>query len=436
MARSVAGLPPGARLADYLTVGVVARYVPAATIRRILAETGTASRRQRDLPASAMVYYVIALALYMGVAYEEVLRCIVEGVHWLTGTGTPLPIAGKSGISQARTRLGVAPLAQLYTEVVRPLATPATPGAWYRQWRVVSLDGTTLDVADTPANSRAFGRPGSGRGRTAYPQVRFVTLAETGTRVLFGAALGDYSTGEISLARTVLPRLTPEMLCLADRNFYSYRLWGTAAATGAALLWRVKATVGLRRERDLPDGSYLCRTYPHNANRTRADKATDRGARWVRVIEYTVPDMPTAEARYRLVTTLLDPVAAPAAALAALYHERWQIETAFAEFKTSLRGPRVVLRSKTPALVRQEWYGLLLAHFAIRAVMHEAALAAPGGRDPDTLSFTHAVRVVRRTGPRFAAFPPDGPPDARPDPARRRPPGRRARGTARRARGA
>ena len=286
--------------------------------------------------------------------------------------------------------------------MVQPIAAPRTKGAWYRGWRLTSLDGCVLDVADTAANAAAFGRPGASRGASAYPQLRFVTLVETGTHVLFGTRCGPYRTGEITLAHEVVGALRPGMLCLADRNFLGFELWQRTRASGADLLWRAKKNVILPCEQRLPDGSYRSRIYP-----TPRDRRHGTGTVTVRVIEYTLEGVPDAEPLYRLVTTILDPAAAPAAELAALYPQRWEIETALDEFKTHLRGPRIVLRSKTPALVQQEFYGLLLAHFAIRGLMHEAALK--GDVDPDQLSFTHAVRVVRRKLPHFVAVPPSGP---------------------------
>jgi Insertion element 4 transposase N-terminal/Transposase DDE domain len=400
MARAPAGLPAGIRLTDHISLGVIARTFPPGEVRRVLAETGRASERERDLPAHVMVYYAVALALYMDSGTREVLRCLVEGLRWLWGAEA-VRVAGKSGISQARTRLGEAPLRRLCERVVRPVATPATKGAWYRRWRLVSLDGSCLDVADTEENRAAFERPGASRGESAFPQVRFVALVENGTHVLFGARLGPYEAGETTLAREALPALRAGMLCLADRQFFGHALWGEAAATGADLLWRVKRDLRLPREARLADGSFLTTVYPGEKDRRHRTAGVQ-----VRVVEYRLEGVADAEPLYRLVTTLLDPAAAPAAELAALYHERWEIEGALAELKTHLRGARVVLRSKTPALVRQEFWGLLLAHFAVRGLMHEAALRA--GEDPDRLSFLHAVRVVRRKLPVFAALPPSG----------------------------
>jgi len=400
MAGIPAGLPAGVRLSDHISLGVIARAIPLTRVRQVLAETGKASERERDLPAPVVVYYAIALALYMGSSTREVLRCLLEGLRWLWGAAA-VKVAGKSGISQARSRLGEAPLRRLYEDLVQPIATRASKGAWYRDWRLASLDGTCLDVADTEANRAAFGVPGASRGASAFPQLRLVALVENGTHVLFGARLGRYRESETTLAHDVVSALRPGMLCLADRLFFGYALWQHAAGTGADLLWRVKGNVRLPRETELPDGSYLTTIYPSEKDRRHRTNGLQ-----VRVVEYRLEGIPGAEPLYRVVTTILDPQRAPAAELAALYHERWEIEVALAELKTQLRGAQVVLRSKTPELVRQEVWGLLLAHFAVRGLMHEAALQAD--EDPDRLSFSHAVHVVRRKIPQFAALPPSG----------------------------
>ena len=402
MARTAAALPKGTRLTDYISVGVLAKTFPPARVNAILAATGKTSVRQRELPAHVVVYYVIGLALYMQVSYREVLRCLLEGVQWLLGPAAAIRVTGKSGISQARTRLGAAPLRQLYDEVVGPIAVTQTKGAWYRRWRVVTLDGSTMDVADTVDNVTAFDRPGASRGTSAYPQLRFVSLVENGTHVLFATALDRYSVGETTLAKRVLPALTPAMLCLADRSFFGWALWTQARATGADLVWRIKKNLQLPAHTRHADGSYQSVIYPSLRDRRHQTNGLP-----VRVIDYRLEGIEDAEPIYRLVTTVLHPDAAPATDLAALYHERWEIETALDELKTHLRGAQIILRSKTPELVRQEFYGLLLAHFAIRGLMHDAALTVD--EDPDRVSFVHAVRVVRRTLPRSVAIPPSGP---------------------------
>ena len=399
MPRPVRELPPGSRLTDHISLGVIAKTFPITRIEAILQQTGKASVRQRDLPAHLVVYYVIALALYMNASYREVLRCLLDGLRWLQGPQTVVKVAGKAAISRARTRLGWKVLEQLHDELVQPIATDSTPGAWYRSWRMVSLDGSTLDLADETAIEATFTRPSASRGQSAFPQLRFVSLVENGTHVLFGTRFAGYDTGEITLAKEVVDALRPGMLCLADRLFYGYELWHQASQTGADLLWRLKKNMRLPCEKRLTDGSYLSRVYACEKDQRRKENGTV-----VRVIDYEMVGVEGAEPLYRLVTTLLDPRKAPADELAPLYHERWEIETALDELKTHLRGAKIVLRSKTPDLVRQEFYGLLLAHFAIRSLMHEAALQV--GEDPDRLSYLHTVRVVRRKVALFAATPP------------------------------
>src|SRR6266702_5119634 len=399
MARTVASLPPGSRITDYVSLGVVAKFFPRAKVDAVLKQTERTSVRERDLPAHVVVYYVIALALYMRSSYREVLRCLLEGVQWLLDPSAKVKVAGKSGISQARSRLGAAPLKKLYDAVVAPIAEKRTKGAWYRQWRLMSLDGSTLDVADTVENEEAFGRPGASRGSSAYPKIRFVALLENGTHVLWAAHMDRYATDELTLAESVIPSLGKGMLCLADRFFPSYKLWRMASRTGADLLWRTRSNARLEVEKRLRDGSYLSRIYA-----STSDRRNGRNGIVVRVIDYRLKDVAGSEPLYRLITTLLDHQQAPAKELAALYQERWEIETALDELKTHLRGAQIVLRSKTPELVRQEFFGLLMAHFAIRGLMHEAALKAD--EDPDRLSFLHSVHVVQRRMARYGAIPP------------------------------
>lgn len=380
------------RLSDHISIGVLTRTYPPATIDAAVAETGKREQRHRLLPARVMVYYVMAMALFSQDAYEEVMRHLVDGLTWLSGWKTHWEVPTKAAIFKGRARLGAEPLRALFRSVVRPLGTPESRGVWYRHWRLMAIDGSTLDIADTAENDAFFGRPGASRGeRSAFPQLRLAALAEGGTHAIVDVALGPYGTGETKLAQQLLGSLQPHMLCLADRNFFSHRLWRQAQTTGADLLWRVKKDLLLVPLQDLPDGSYLSRLYL-----TAYDRQRDRNGVTVRVIEYTIddPGRPQTEAVYRLITTILDPEAAPANELAVLYCERWEIETALDELKTHQRGPRLVLRSKAPEGVIQEVYGYLLAHYAIRALMHEAALVAD--EDPDRLSFIRSLRVVRR----------------------------------------
>jgi len=387
MARTIAALSQGSRITDYISIGVITKIFPLAKVNEVLGRTGKMSQRQRDLPAHVVIYYILALTLFMQVSYQEVLRCLLEGIEWLSAPGTRVKVTGKSGISQARTRIGSHPVKELHDAVVKPIADKETKGAWYRRWRLVTLDGSTMETADNRENEAAFGRPGASRGRSAYPQIRFASLVENGTHVLFATQLGGCRTSEAALAREVIPHLEAGMLCLADRYFFGFELWQKAVGTGADLLWRVRKNVALPCLKRLPDGSYLSRIHAYRQKHRTA------GGIDVRVIEYVLEGSDSREI-YRLVTTILNPEDAPAQELAALYCERWEIEIALDELKTHLRGSRIQLRSKTPDLVRQEFYGLMMTHFAIRGLMHEAALK--GDVDPDKLSFVHAVRVVRR----------------------------------------
>lgn len=413
MARTLARLTDGSRVTDYISLGVIAKTFPKHQVEEVLKRTGRESARQRDLPAHVVVYYVIALALYMQVSYREVLRCLLEGVQWLKARAVEPKVAVKSSISEARVRLGWEPVRQLHDEIVQPIATRATQGAWYRQWRLVSLDGSKLDLPDEAENRAAFGMPGASRGASAFPQIRFVGLVENGTHVIFGSRMGACETGEATLAKEVIPQLKPGMLCLADRGFIGYAIWKRAKETGADLVWRLRNDLVFPRETDLEDGSYLSTMHPPRSVRKAVRKTVPKIGQKrkrtgipVRIVEYTLDGIPDAEVSYRVATTILEPTQAPAQELAALYHERWEIESAFDELKTHLRGRQITLRSKTPDLVRQEFYGLMMAHFAIRGLMHEAALK--GDVDPDRLSFTHAVRVIRRKMAHFASLPPSG----------------------------
>ena len=390
------------RLSDHISVGVLTRVFPPELVDRVVAEAGRAEVRHRLLPARVVVYYVLGLALFSQASYEEVMRELVEGLSWASGWSQSWNVPTKAALFKARARLGPGPLQALFEAAAVPLAAAGTKGAWYRGWQLMSIDGTCIDVADTAANEAEFGRPGSGRGEGvgAFPQARLAGLAECGTHALVAAAVGAYTTGETTLAGGLLGSLGPGMLVLADRNFYGFELWNAARATGADLLWRTKAGHVLRPDEQLPDGSWLARLRRFSNYHMRGTDVV------VRVIDYTVsdPGRPQAEDRYRLLTTITDPGAAPAAELAALYPQRWEFETALDELKTHQRGPRAVLRSKMPDGVRQEIYGYLCVHYAIRWLMHTVALEA--GADPDRLSFTRTLRAARRTARSQPGFSP------------------------------
>lgn len=383
-------------VAPVIDLGSMSSAFPLGDVERILEETNRSSQRKRKLPAYVMTYYVIALGLMASMGTREVLRHLLDRFRerrcWRG------ELASEAAITKARQRLGVEPLRKLYETFVRPIATRAIKSAWYRQWRVVSLDGTTLCTLDTPENEKRFGRPSASRGRSAWPQLRIVALLENGTRVLFAAALDAYRVAETTLVRRILGRLEDGMLCLADRGIYSYSLWTAAAATGAQLLWRVQKGIGLPEGQRLADDSYLSEIRPQGGGRKRDSIV-------VRVVSFTITLKGHSE-RYRLITTILDPLRAPALELAHLYAARWTIETAFRELKVRQRDRSLVLRSQLPDLVEQDVYGLLLAYFGIRQIMCQAA--QQDGIEPAELSFAHTLHVIIRRLPEMVAFSPSG----------------------------
>jgi hypothetical protein len=383
-------------VAPVIDLGSMSSAFPLEDVERILEETNRSSQRKRKLPAYLMTYYVIALGLMASMGTREVLRHLLDRFRERRSWRGEL--ASEAAITKARQRLGVEPLRKLYETFVRPIATRAIKSAWYRQWRVVSVDGTTLCTLDTPENDERFGRPPASRGRSAWPQLRIVALLENGTRVLFAAALDAYRVAETTLFRRILGQLEDGMLCLADRGIYSYSLWTAAKATGAELLWRVQKGIGLPEVQRLSDGSYLSEIRPQGRGRKRDSIV-------VRVVSFTITLKGRSE-RYRLITTILDPLRAPALELAHLYAARWTIETAFRELKVRQRDRSLILRSQLPDLVEQDVYGLLLAHFGIRQIMCQAA--RQDGIEPAELSFAHALHVILRRLPEMVAFSPSG----------------------------
>ena len=369
------------------------RY-PREDVQEALARTGRGSVRRRSLPAEVMVYYVIAMAVFRAVSTREVLRCLLEGLRWVSPE-LLLRVSGKSSISRARTRLGAAPFEALQEACVRPLAEASTPGAWYRGLRMVAFDGSTLALPDEQENRAHFGLPGSLRGSEGVPKLRLTVLMEVGTRAPLAWCGGPLRETETEQAERLVAHLEPGMLLLADRHDCGFPLWSRAVASGAELLWRVRSNLRFPELERCPDGSWRSVLTGSGKDRPRS-----RGTCPVRAFTYRLAGIKES---FTLATTLLDPAEAPAAELAALYHERWQIETAHDEVRTHMPGSGALLRSKTPGLVQQELHGLLLAHYAVRRLIHEAAGGA--GEDPDRLSFLHAVDVVRRRIVHPGAFP-------------------------------
>ncbi|MDO1486980.1 IS4 family transposase [Rhodococcus rhodochrous] len=378
------------RLSDLVSVGLLTRVFPAEVVDEVIAAAGRTEQRSRALPARVMAYFSIGMALYAQESYEDVFAALTDGLSWTSGWSQSWTPPSKSGIFQARSRLGHEPVRDLFTRVARPLADRETPGSWLAGRRLVAIDGTCLDLPDTPVNAEYFGRPGSGRGeKSAYPQARVVAVAECGTHAMFDAEVGPCTTSEVAMAREVIDRLQPGVVLLADRYFYGFDLWARAAATGADLLRRVKTNLRPTHVQTLADGSWLAEITASGPGRSAKQPLT------VRVIEYALDDGRENPEQYRLLTTILDPEQATATDLAFAYAQRWEVENTFDELKTHQRGPRAVLRSQSPELVLQEIWGHLCCHYAIRTLMVDAARA--GGHDPDRMSFVAALRVTRRS---------------------------------------
>jgi hypothetical protein len=358
------------------------QLIPERRLSAILSRTARSSERRRCLPADSVIWLVIARALFAADSIPKVWRRL----HPTRDHPEPTD----SAFSQARRRLGVAPLRHLFLETAGPMAAHQTIGAFYRGWRLMGLDGTTLDLPDTPDNARTFGRPTTGRAEGAFPQVRLLALCELGTHAVCGLAIKPLCHGEPSMVGPLLEHLGPGMLLIWDRGFFSYELISAVVRRGAHLLARVKSNTVLRPIRRLADGSYLAKLYPGAADRRR-----DMRGLLVRVIEYTHddPNRPGAGERHRLITDLTNPQDLPAHEAPLVYHERWEEELAFDEIKTHLSSRAIPIRSKTPAGVVQEVYGLVLAHYVVRRVMHDAAVVA--SQDPDRLSFIDSLRVLQ-----------------------------------------
>ena len=409
----VSGTTSGTRLTDRVSIGVLTRTVPRFVVDEVLVATGAREKRSRLLPAHVVVYFVMALALFRD-GYDEVIRSLVHGLQLSRTWSSRWQVPSTAALSQARTRLGEAPIRELFQRVAVPLSSPATPGAWFpndmsegrqRRWRLMAIDGVMLDIPDTPANLTVYEKAVGGT-RRPYPQVKIVGLGECGSHAILDAGIGSIRDGERALAEPLVRSIDESMLVTADRGFYSYDLWRTYLLSGAALLWRVTRTLPLPVLRSLPDGSYLSEVAAPGVRggKTRMDfgRVEARFATHipVRVVEYHVrhrddPENTGPGDAVRLITTILDPANTTAPELAAAYAQRWEIESSFRELETQLLASGSTLRSRTPELIRQEIWGLFLTHYAIRAFMVDAADTIDV--DPDRLSTIRAINIVRRS---------------------------------------
>jgi hypothetical protein len=407
MARSSKTLTTKVDLNYVMCFGFLAHICPKSLIDNVLTKLHKLSKRVRLFPAAAVVYFVITMSLWREAPTEEILRILVENINLVNDGKTLVICPNKAAISEARIKLGSEVMRQLADSILQPVAPMDFKQAWYKNMRLMAFDGSTFDLPDEKVNAEFYGYPSSHRGESAFPQARILGLVETGTRVLTAAEIGPYKRSEKDMAKAIIKsgKLKSNMLLLADRGFYGYDLWTSALSTDAKLLWRVKTNMNLDEQKRLPDGSYISTVYD-STNKLNCEPIS------IRVIEYKLKDKKDRKSNeknigepfYRLFTNIFDHELAPANELAALYHERWEIETLFSEFKTSLYNNSTVIRSKTPILVEQELWGLIILHFALRQLMAKAAWTI--NLDPDYLSFKKTIYILRRKIPQFAVFSP------------------------------
>lgn len=372
-----------------VTLNHLAEVLPQSCILDALEQEHCFPTRIKRLDLACTFLLVIAMHLFTRKRLGDVLRDLLHTLRLRWELSGAKPVAGDSAIWNRRQQLGVRPVVTLFRQLAKPLATPTTRGAFLGAYRLAALDGTTFALPNTRENVRAFGGPANQHGPTAWPQLRAVFLIECGTHAVLDAGCWPYATSEYPCARRLLRSLTPDMLVLYDRGLHSYELCRLFQQRGAHFLGRIPVNVRITRLQRLPDGSWLA-DLPAPA---RGDQRHQPPLR-VRLIEYTLDDPEADGEVYRLITDVLDYATDPADTLACTYHERWEAENTIDELKTHLDVEQRPFRSQRPLGVVQEFYGLLLAHYVVRALMH--ASAVEGDLDPDRLSFVHAVRVLQR----------------------------------------
>jgi hypothetical protein len=395
-------VPP---IRDVFTKGLIAQIVPLDVVKATLEKLNKEDIRQRLLPAPGVVYLIMAMNIWRDTSQLEVLKNVCQGLQTIDPSFSSDMYPTREAISLAKIRLGSEVMSSLADEILQPVAVPETIGAWYKGYRVMAIDGTCFYTPDEKANANYFGYAKVRKGEPGFPQCKVVALVEVGTRAIVKATMGPSNDSELKLTRVILESnpLTSDILLLADRYYYSYRLWTECCSSGASLAWRVKKNLILPKIEELPDGSYISEV------KDSQDKSQPPVK--VRVIDYTLEREKITsdkneedEDEYYLLTNIFDYKNSPASELAMLYHERWEIETAFKELKSSLNINRI-LRSKRPDLVKQEIWGLIITHFAVRQLMAKAAL--DNNKDPDDLSFTDSLNAIKRRFPASAVAPPE-----------------------------
>ncbi|MEW1883277.1 IS4 family transposase [Rhodococcus sp. NPDC080181] len=403
------------RFTDHFPVGILAECIPRDDVEEAIDRSSTREKRSRLLPSRIVVYYVIALGLFFGESYDEVMRRLVSGLQFLGGWLPSWHFPTPSAITQARKRLGEEPFKILFHLTAKPLASSATPSAWFHGQRVLAIDGVVLDAPDSPENAEVFGYSVGGKGKGAYPRVRVVAVVECGTHAVVHAAIGEAGTTERTEAWGLVSALDPGSVLLADRGFFSLALWERLIEHDVDAVFRISRNMNLPAIKEFSDGSYLSVLLP-SKRQSAIRKSSRRSSRGditaenqylldhgvpCRVVEYEVEG---SDEPYRVITTLRDHAAIPAMEIAALYHERWEVENVFDEIEVHQIGHGRVLRSKSPELVKQEIWGVLLAHYSVRKLVHKASGVAE--IDPDRLSFIRALRIVRRQLTNGADFSP------------------------------
>ena len=392
MARNAKKISSGSISTDHLSAGVLSQCFPMHEIKKILNTCEFGKMRDRDLPLPVVVFFNIALCLFPDVGYQNLQLWLFAGLSWLTNT--PYKHCAKSAFSYARTKLRAEPMKKIFQELCHPINSKNLKGTYWKKWHLIAMDGSSLSLQDTKENRETFSAPSNQHGEGAWPMMRVAALVEIGTHIIFDAEIDGYKSSEINLAKKLVSRLKPHMLCLADRLFPSFRLWEKAVATGCALVWRAKEGLTLEHLKTLSDGSWLAHWRPSDKDR----RENPKDVHLVRVIEYKLTRKnPSAteekEETYRLIANILKPEEASAQELADLYPERWEIELSFKEIKNVMRKGMVTLRSKTPELVKQEFWSMLLAHFALRKMIVQAAIEADTA--PDEISPTGALEIIK-----------------------------------------
>jgi hypothetical protein len=404
MARTKKEINDKLLLTSKISLSYLCKSYSKKTIDNAIASTNSKEKRVRILPSNIVFYYTLALVIYPGVAAKEVMRILLENIGFNANkdkviNGEESFVVAKSAITKARKRLGYEALKNIYDNHIKPIASESCKNSFYKNLRLVAIDGTIINLPDSKENEAHFKRQMSGN-KSPFPQARMISIAECGTHVIFKSQIASIKTGEITMAKSMLKNLSKGMLCTADRNYFCYELWDIACNTGASLLWRAKSNNNLPVEKILPDHSYL-------STIRSADKKQQKQVRVIEFISKSI-DPQTGEPKeemYRLISNILDPEILPANDTSSIYRSRWEIETSFKELKISLPNYKSMIRAKVPDLVYQEIYAILLVHYSVRKLIYEAAQSMQ--IDPDELSFTHSLNVVKRKSQSWSIFSPE-----------------------------